>query len=404
MSFPEDRDSDSDTEVLSAHWLNSDLKSEHFYPQENSDRDISIDENISMIGRVTQTLPEHKDKKRKTEGAHIDLDDSLSQLISSSFLEEIKADEKSLNEEEKAVQDEWDKQLKIHKSNKFNSRGTYQEPIKTKLELSHTPRYSKHDVYYLFQYHYIEHAIDWLFLPEEPSILIELLSDQQAIYATQTLNIITEKMPESEIMPCYFAFKGMISLFVADFSQSFDYFDKASKAEDNILFMFWKIISKFYLWQQTNDYEDFAVLKLLVDKFENLSQFNVNIKWIRLKIMLYEYMYIDKTDFSLNKARDSALELKSINPYLGYIAWSEVYATTGQINKSVEVLKDCIQTEPYKVYAYIRLYYYVQKMEDPVQVFSLFLKIFLFIRETRDFVEKHSEIRYRLMTLLFVRI
>jgi len=28
----------------------------------------------------------------------------------------------------------------------------------------------------------------------------------------------------------------------------------------------------------------------------------------------------------------------------------------------------------------------------------------LFIRETRDFVEKHSEIRYRLITLLFIRV
>ena len=52
----------------------------------------------------------------------------------------------------------------------------------------------------------------------------------------------------------------MISLFVADFTQAFEYFDRASVAEDNILFMFWKIISKFYQWMQTKDYEDFAFL------------------------------------------------------------------------------------------------------------------------------------------------
>ena len=30
--------------------------------------------------------------------------------------------------------------------------------------------------------------------------------------------------------------------------------------------------------------------------------------------------------------------------------------------------------------------------------------MYYFIRETRDYVEKHSEIRYRLMSLLFIRV
>jgi len=263
MNFPVDNDSDSETESITSNWLNSDMKSEHLYALDNSSWDISIDGDLSIIWKFNNDIHQENDKYRSKTYSNfhnLAIDDSLSQLISTSFLEEINTDDKSMNEEDKLVQEEWDKQVKLHNMNKLDIRGTYTEPVKNKLEFSYTPRYSKHDVYYLFQYHHIEHAIDWLFLPEEPYILIELLSDQQAIYANQTLSIITDKMPEGEIMPWYFAFKGMISLFVADFTQAFEYFDRASVAEDNILFMFWKIISKFYQWMQTKDYEDFAFL------------------------------------------------------------------------------------------------------------------------------------------------
>lgn len=179
MNFPIDRDSDSDTEVESSNLFGSDLKSENLYVNDH------IDHNISNIS-----------------GNHYMLDDSMSQIIATSFLDEIRSEDASFNEENRMVNDEWNKQIQLQNLNEGNIRGTFQDTIKTKLELSNnTPRHTEHDVYYLFQYHYIEHAIDWLFLPEEPYILIELLSDQQAIYANRTLTMITEKMPEGEIMP-----------------------------------------------------------------------------------------------------------------------------------------------------------------------------------------------------------
>lgn len=122
-------------------------------------------------------------------------------------------------------------------------------------------------------------------------------------------------------------------MFVSQFDKAFDFFSKALELEDNNLFMFWKIVSKFYKWLLTKDYQDFAVLKIMVSKFEKLSQFNVNIKWIRLKIRLYEYQFVDNSEFCLNKAKDTASEMKSLNPYLGYIAWAEIYANTEDIPK-----------------------------------------------------------------------
>ena len=83
------------------------------------------------------------------------------------------------------------------------------------------------------------------------------------------------------------------------------------------------------MWIQSNTYEDYTELKDMVGNFEILSQFNINIKWVRLKILLYEYSEMITTDDHLNKAKDIALELKSIDPYLGYIAWTEVYAASG---------------------------------------------------------------------------
>ena len=168
-----------------------------------------------------------------------------------------------------------------------------------------------------------------MFISEEPYLLIDLVNDQQIIYANQTLSLIIDKMPEQEIMPCYFAFKGMISMFVTKFSTAFDYFSKAYCSEQNNLFLFWRIIAKFYMWIQSNTYEDYTELKDMVGNFEILSQFNINIKWVRLKILLYEYSEMITTDDHLNKAKDIALELKSIDPYLGYIAWTEVYAASG---------------------------------------------------------------------------
>lgn len=106
----------------------------------------------------------------------------------------------------------------------------------------------------------------------------------------------------------------------------------------------------------------------------------------------------------MNKARDVSLEIKSINPYLGYIAWAEFYTATGEEEKCLNVLKDCITTDPYKVHAYIRLYHYVGKSNYNMNTYTYFLKMYLFIRDSRDFVEKYSEVRYRLMTLLFVRV
>lgn len=335
MNFPIDEDSDTDTELLSSHWLNTDMKSDHFYAAENSERDISIDDSISVIGKAQDIFKSPLDLSRSQVNPPVenDLDETISQMISTSFLEELKDDDSSISHEEKFIQEEWEKQIQLQKQTKGENLDAYHEVGKSKMEFSYTPRHTKHDVYYLFQYHFIEHAIDWLFLPEEPEILIELLSDQQAIYANQTLSIIIDKMPEGEIMPCYFAFKGMISLFVSDFTKAFNYFEKASLIEDNNLFLFWKIVSKFYVWMQTKDYEDLAILKLLVSKFERLSQFNVNVKWIRLRIKLYEYVTIDSTDFALNRARDYALEIKSLNHSLGYIAMAEIYASTEQYGK-----------------------------------------------------------------------
>ena len=74
------------------------------------------------------------------------------------------------------------------------------------------------------------------------------------------------------------------------------------------------------------------------------------------------------------------------------------------LNKWLDILKDWIETHPYSVQAYIRLYYFVGKVNKSTNLFPIFLRMFYFMRETRDYIEKHSEIRYRLMCLLFIRV
>lgn len=158
-------------------------------------------------------------------------------------------------DDDKLIELEWEKQVKLSSPDK-QRRATHQEEVKHKLESTDPPEYSENDVYYVFQYHFIEHPIDWLFLPEEPYILIDLVNDQQAMYANSTLSIITEQnVPEHEIMPCYFAFKGMICLFVTKFEKAYDYFTKAYEKQEVTLFLFWKTVAKFYTWLTTKDLE-----------------------------------------------------------------------------------------------------------------------------------------------------
>ena len=406
MNYPRERDSDSDTDVASSNWLNTDNKPEYLIHVEDSDRDITIDDDLSFI---SNTQPESKPIegiRSKTAGNHKMMmeDSSLSQMISTSFLDEIKSEGNSFNKEYRKSHQEFEHQVKLQSLGDAKNFGTFQEPLLKKLELTETPRYWEHDVYYIFQYHFIEHPIDWLFLHEEPHILIELLNDQQAIYANKTLTVITDTMPETEIMPWYFAFKGMLSLFVSQFDKAFEYFEKAFDKQENILFMFWKIIAKFYQWYQCRNFEDFSVLKLLTSRFEVLSQFNVNIKWIILQIRLYEYMDMDKSDFWLNNAKDSACEIRSINPYLGSIAIAEIYAAVGKHEKCIEYLEGWISSEPDKVHAYVRLYANIKKFKVHASIIDHFVYLYTHVKDMRENLDSHCEIRYRLVSLLYIKV
>ena len=265
--------------------------------------------------------------------------------------------------------------------------------------------------------------------------MLDLVNDQQAIYANKTLSVITEKMPENEVMPCYYTFKGMICLFVTKFDSAYEYFEKAHSLQDNILFSFWKTVAKFYVWNSTADVEDFEELKKLLENFEKPSSstnsnnlawslFNVNIKWMHLKVVLYEYQYIFQNKEYLDKAKDIALEIKNLwsdniklvditqwdgvyynhKSDLYYIAYAEIYAAQDQIEKSVEILNDCIEIYPHNVHAYIRLYRMATLTDKRLDLFSKFKKIYTYVKEMRHFPEKHCEVRYRLLTLLYTRI
>lgn len=396
--------SESEDDSQSDKWLHSDIKPHLLFGSDHKGKDMTIDEDLSMIKLRTDEKHHHREFRSKTyhNCEAMISEDSISQIISDSFLDEIKSDDEEMNESERETDEEWNRHLRFL-SHGQGRRATYQEPRRNKLEISCAPRYTEHDVYYIFQYHYIEHPIDWLFISEEPYMRY-LVNDQQIIYANQTLSIIIDKMPEEEIMPWYFAFKGMISIFVAKFRTAYEYFWKAYNVEQNKLFLFWKIIAKYYIWIQSGTYEDYSDLKTLISNFEVLSQFNLNIKWISLKILLFEYCEFEQSEAYLNHAKDTALEIKSIDPYIGYIAWAEVYAATGDFKKCFDVLKDCIEAHPYWAQAYIRLYYFFEKVSKPINLFPVFLRMFYFVRETRNYVEKHCEIRYRLMSLLFTRV
>lgn len=136
---------------------------------------------------------------------------------------------------------------------------------------------------------------------------------------------------------------------------------------------------------------------MLIKEFETLSQFNVNIKWIHLYLILHDVRNGIRDKITLNKAKDVALEIKSINHYLYYIAWGEIMAAEGDFEKSIDILKDTIMTHQNQVHAYIRLYRIIALTGKKLDLFIMFKKIYLFIRDSREFAEKYSEIRYRLM-------
>lgn len=202
MNFPiRSNHSESDDDNESDKWLHSDIKPHQEFEGQMKDKDIIMDEDLSIIKLKIDDKINNPELRSKTctNFEMIIGEDSISQIISDSFLDEIKSDDEEMNESEREIE-EWNRQIKLIHITQAR-RATYQEPKKNKLEISSTPRYSEHDVYYIFQYHYIEHPIDWLFISEEPYILIDLVNDQQIIYANQTLSLIIDKMPEQEIMP-----------------------------------------------------------------------------------------------------------------------------------------------------------------------------------------------------------
>ena len=138
------------------------------------------------------------------------------------------------------------------------------------------------------------------------------------------------------------------------FDIAYDYFTKAHATEDNILFLFWRIVSKFYMWLVTHDLEHIEECKLLLKQFENLSQFNVNIKWIYLQLLLFEYQNGQDTKPQLQRCKDVMNEIKSLNLYLSYIAKSEIYYAISDPENGLKQLHECIKMHPNKVYGYIR--------------------------------------------------
>ncbi|CAI2378094.1 unnamed protein product [Moneuplotes crassus] len=400
-----DEDVNTNTESFTSIGLQSEIKSEHFDIPENSERDIGIDDDISHIEKCHENShqgsdfcfsPDFKPRTRRNLACH-------NQLLSKILL----IDQKKVVTNPPKVEDQYQnlEQEEVGCSifDNFSQLGPRRTVLNPKINSSPTPLCTGHEVYYLFQYHRIDQPIDWLFLPEDPSILLQLLSDQQVIYAGNILSMITSNMPDSEIMPCYLAFKGMIALFSSDFLTAYNYFHKASIIEDNLLFLFWKAICMFYIWMQSETSEDRQALRRLVGKFDTLSQFNINIKWIILKIRLYEYSCIETSEKRFRKTRDSALEIKSLNQYFGRIAQAEIYAVVGKMDKCMHTLHNCVQLEPKKVHAYIRLYHYNRKVEEPRNIYGSFTQICQLLEASARKFDQQNEIRHRLMTLLCIR-
>lgn len=74
---------------------------------------------------------------------------------------------------------------------------------------------------------------------------------------------------------------------------------------------------------------------------------------------LWGYMELSLKGFSdLDLPEYYASQIKSLDPYLGYLAWSEVYFRRNEWQKSLEILKKLISTFNYRPEAYIKLWYH----------------------------------------------
>ena len=130
MNFPiRSNHSESDDDSMSDKWLHSEIKSHIAWDVENKEKDIVIENNLSAIHIKTDSKENHPDLRSKT-WHNFDMiigEDSISQIISDSFLDEIKSDDEEMNESEREIEEEWNRQIRILHNNQAR-RATYQEP------------------------------------------------------------------------------------------------------------------------------------------------------------------------------------------------------------------------------------------------------------------------------------
>ena len=65
----------------------------------------------------------------------------------------------------------------------------------------------------------------------------------------------------------------------------------------------------------------------------------------------------DKPDVTpVAPPEEYACRIRNLHQYLGYIAWSEVYESTGELDKVEEILSDLMDIYPKHPHAFLKLW------------------------------------------------
>ncbi|OMJ90487.1 hypothetical protein SteCoe_7191 [Stentor coeruleus] len=204
--------------------------------------------------------------------------------------------------------------------------------------------------------------------------------EKQDLLSTFVFFLVKEKhlqimIPDYEVVACKEIFNkpscheacfGLARLYGYEgkFYQALEYLNMALSYKNDIIYKVWQSIFTVKITKQTETETVqakslFSSLLCCNPTKRSSSVINLLQGCLESSETLWGYMELSLKGFSdLDLPEHYASRIKSLDPYMGYLSWSEVYFRRNEWQKSLDILKQLISNYNYRPEAYIKLWYH----------------------------------------------
>lgn len=166
---------------------------------------------------------------------------------------------------------------------------------------------------------------------------------------------------------------GRIAYAGEDWGKASDWFGKAVKVEeDNALYHLWQGRAYGAQAQRANVLRQAVLARRTRGAFERAVALDPSNAEARFDLMSYYLVAPGAVGGSKEKAREQALEIRNLNDWLGFVAWTQIYRQDGDAAALVQESHAWIQAFPDSAQPYLGLGVHLQQTGEYLQAIDIF--------------------------------